>query len=67
MGRLDVPALVLAGGADGDLGPRAQRELNGAVYPRAEFTTLQGAGHLLPLERPAEVASAVRQSFSTGA
>ncbi|WP_380170839.1 alpha/beta fold hydrolase [Kineococcus sp. DHX-1] len=67
VGRLDVPALVLAGGADGDLGPRAQRELNGAVYPRAEFTTLQGAGHLLPLERPAEVASAVRQSFSTGA
>lgn len=67
VGRLDVPALVLAGGADGDLGPQAQRELNGAVYPRAEFTTLQGAGHLLPLERPAEVAAAIRQSFSTGA
>ncbi|MEZ0165071.1 alpha/beta fold hydrolase [Kineococcus sp. LSe6-4] len=67
VGRLDVPALVVAGGADGDLGPQAQRELNGAVYPAARFRTLDGAGHLLPLERPAEVAAAIRQSFSTGA
>ncbi|MEZ0492700.1 alpha/beta fold hydrolase [Kineococcus sp. TBRC 1896] len=67
VGRLDVPALVLAGGADGDLGPQAQRELNGAVYPAARFVTLDGAGHLLPLERPAEVAAEIRQSFSTGA
>jgi len=59
VGTLDLPALVVAGGADGDLGEAAQRELNGRVYPRAVHLTLPGAGHLLPLERPAEVADAV--------
>jgi pimeloyl-ACP methyl ester carboxylesterase len=62
VGVLDLPALILAGGADGDLGEDAQRELNGAVYPRATFVTLPGAGHLLPLERPREVAAAIRAS-----
>ena len=56
VGMLDVPALIVAGGADGDLGPDAQRELNGRVYPRAQHLVLDGAGHLLPLERPTEVA-----------
>lgn len=59
VGVLDLPALILAGGADGDLGPAAQRELNGTVYPRARFGTLDGAGHLLPLERPDDVATAI--------
>ncbi|KQO61422.1 alpha/beta hydrolase [Curtobacterium sp. Leaf261] len=59
VGTLDVPALIVAGGADGDLGPDAQRSLNGAVYPGARFLTLDGAGHLLPLERPDEVADAI--------
>lgn len=59
VGTLDVPALIVAGGADGDLGPDAQRADNGPVYPRAQFRTLDGAGHLLPLERPDEVASAI--------
>lgn len=59
VGSLDLPALIVAGGADGPLGEDAQRRLNGSVYPRATHLTLDGAGHLLPLERPAEVASAV--------
>lgn len=62
VGVLDLPALVVAGGEDGDLGASAQRDLNGAVYPRATFVTLPGAGHLLPLERPREVAAAIRAS-----
>jgi pimeloyl-ACP methyl ester carboxylesterase len=60
VGVLDVPALIVAGGSDGDLGESAQRELNGRVYPRAQLCVLEGAGHLLPLERPAEVADAIR-------
>lgn len=59
VGTLDLPALIVAGGADGPLGEDAQRRLNGTVYPRATHLTLDGAGHLLPLERPAEVASAI--------
>lgn len=60
VGVLDVPAVVLAGGSDGDLGESAQRELNGRVYPRARVQVLEGAGHLLPLERPDEVADVIR-------
>ncbi|WP_368499044.1 alpha/beta fold hydrolase [Herbiconiux sp. A18JL235] len=59
VGTLDMPALIVSGGADGDLGAEAQRELNGPVYPSARFETLAGAGHLLPWERPAEVAALV--------
>lgn len=59
VGSLDVPALIVSGGADGPLGADGQRTLNGPVYPRARFLTLPGAGHLLPWERPAEVASAI--------
>lgn len=61
VGRLDLPALVVAGGEDGDLGPGAQARLHGPVYPRARFVTLDGAGHLLPRERPDEVAALVRE------
>ncbi|MGN6325382.1 alpha/beta fold hydrolase [Pseudolysinimonas sp.] len=60
-GVLDLPALVIAGGEDADLGEEAQRAVNGPVYPRARFATLDGAGHLLPLERPDEVAAAIRR------
>ena len=56
---LDIPALIIAGGADGPLGPDGQRETNGPVYPQAEWLVLDGAGHLLPHERPVEVAAAV--------
>ena len=59
VGTLDIPALIVAGGADGDLGPAGQREHNLPVYPRARLEVLDGAGHLLPLERPAEVADAI--------
>jgi pimeloyl-ACP methyl ester carboxylesterase len=59
VGVLDLPALIVAGGADGDLGPDAQRRVNGPVYARARHLVLDGAGHLLPLERPDEVAEAV--------
>ncbi|WP_216819810.1 alpha/beta hydrolase [Frondihabitans sp. 762G35] len=61
VGILPVPALIVAGGSDGDLGLEAQRSLNGPVYPRAEFLTLDGAGHLLMLERTDEVAEAIRR------
>lgn len=59
VGALDVPAVILGGTDDADLGADAQVRLHGAVYPRARFVRLAGTGHLLPQERPAEVASAI--------
>ena len=56
VGTLDIPAVLVAGGADGDLNEEAQRRLNAPHYPRARIVSLAGAGHLLPWERPAEVA-----------
>ncbi|MCZ2495191.1 alpha/beta fold hydrolase [Xylophilus sp. Kf1] len=60
VGTLDLPALIVVGGEDGDLGETGQRETNARVYPRAKLVVEPGAGHLLPLERPAEVAAHIR-------
>lgn len=64
VGELDLPAVIVAGGADGDLGPDAQRQLNGPHYPRATFEVLAEAGHLLMLERAAEVATVIRRFWT---
>ncbi|PZF64245.1 hypothetical protein DEJ33_12540 [Curtobacterium sp. MCPF17_047] len=55
-----VPALVLAGAEDGDLGPDAQRELNLPHWPQGEFDVVPGAAHLLPWEQPRGVADRIR-------
>jgi pimeloyl-ACP methyl ester carboxylesterase len=60
-GTITLPALILAGGADGDLGENAQRRLNAPLYEGTEVLVLEGAGHLMPLERPLEVADAIRR------
>jgi pimeloyl-ACP methyl ester carboxylesterase len=59
VGTLDLPALIVAGGADGDLGEDGQRETNATVYPRAVIAVEAGAGHLLPLERAKEIAGRI--------
>lgn len=56
-----VPALVLAGAEDGDLGPDAQRELNLPHWTAGEFDVVPGAAHLLPWEQPDEVADRIRE------
>jgi len=55
-----VPALVLAGAEDGDLGPDAQRSLNLPHWSAGEFDVVPGAAHLLPWEQPDEVADRIR-------
>lgn len=59
VGNLAVPALIVSGAQDGDLGYPAQRHLNGATYLAAKFVTIEHAAHLLPIERPREVAAAI--------
>lgn len=64
VGILDVPALIIVGGADGDLGEDGQRATNAIVYPRADLSVEEGAGHLLPLERPTEVADKIARFWN---
>lgn len=59
VGALDVPAIVLAGEDDEDLGADAQPRLAAATFPRARFRRLARTGHLIAQERPAEVAAAI--------
>ncbi len=56
IGVLHTPALILSGAEDADLGEDAQRRLAAPHYASRRLVTLQDTGHLLPLERPAEVA-----------
>ncbi len=59
VGLLRTPALVVAGAEDDALGADAQRGLVTRAFARWRAATLAGAGHLLPVERPAEVAGLI--------
>jgi magnesium chelatase accessory protein len=54
--RVDVPVLLVAGGADRVV-PLAQQRAVAARLPDARLAVIRGAGHLVHEERPAEVAS----------
>ncbi|MEN0102682.1 MAG: alpha/beta hydrolase [Curtobacterium sp.] len=55
-----VPALILAGAADGDLGEDAQRTLNLPHWTTGELDVVPDAAHLLPWEQPDAVAERIR-------
>ncbi|HEV7204601.1 MAG TPA: aldolase/citrate lyase family protein [Jatrophihabitans sp.] len=57
---IDVPVLIVSGALDEVCPPARQDELL-AHCPRARLVTLDDAGHMAPLERPAEVAAALRR------
>ncbi len=65
VGRLRTPALLVAGGADGPLGPEAQFGAAAAHFENARVVVLDGAGHLLPLERPDDVARLVEEHLTS--
>jgi pimeloyl-ACP methyl ester carboxylesterase len=56
---IDLPVVVLGGEDDDDLGASAQPRLLDGVYPQARFVSLASTGHLLPYERPTEVAAEI--------
>ncbi len=56
VGVLQTPALIVSGGEDSGLGEPAQRRFAAPHYAHARYVTLPGAGHLLPMERPDELA-----------
>lgn len=53
------PALVLTGAAD-HLCPRDRHDLMHALMPQSRLVVVPGAGHLPPLERPAETLQALK-------
>lgn len=59
LAQVDVPAIVLAGAADRAVPAEVQRELS-AWIRNARFRVVSEAGHNVPVERPAEVITAVR-------
>lgn len=65
--QIAVPALIVAGADDGDLGEAAQRGLNLPLYPGARFATIDHAAHLMPLEQPEQVAALIRDLVEAAA
>lgn len=60
LGEIESPTLVIAGTADQLTPPRYARFLAEHI-PDTRWVLVEGAGHMVMLERPAEVAGAVRE------
>ncbi|MGU3667137.1 alpha/beta fold hydrolase [Methylobacterium sp. A49B] len=60
IGVLRTPALILAGSEDADLGADAQQALMAPHLAHHRRVTVDGVGHLLPLERPEILADQIR-------
>lgn len=59
VGTLNLPALILAGAEDGDLGAEGQRATNMRIYPKARLEIVPNCAHMLPMEAPDQVADAI--------
>ena len=64
IGVLRMPALVLAGAEDADLGPDAQAALTLPHLPNGRLVTVEGVAHLLPMEKPDELARLLGEPHS---
>ncbi|MCQ8279451.1 alpha/beta hydrolase [Acetobacteraceae bacterium KSS8] len=59
IGKLAIPALILAGAEDEALGSGIQQQQMMPHLTEARLETIDGAAHLLPLEKPAAVAALI--------
>ena len=57
IGTLLTPAIIVGGTEDEDLGIEAQSRLSLPHFRDARLAPLKGAGHLLPMERPDDIAT----------
>ena len=55
---IGLPVLAVAGSADRVVPPAGSAEI-AALIPGARFELLEGAGHMLPMERSADVADLI--------
>lgn len=58
-GVIDLPALIVAGSEDGDLGEDAQRRLNAPHYAHPRVEVVANAAHLIPYEQAEALAALV--------
>ncbi len=58
LGLVTCPTLIIAGELDGPNPPERQRLLH-ALIPRAQYVSVEGAGHLLSWEAPRELTAAL--------
>lgn len=65
VGTLPLPALILGGDQDEDLGAGAQPGLHAGTYPRASYVTVPDCGHLIALEQPSFLLSCVLDFIQT--
>ena len=65
LGEIDVPALVVVGSAD-RLTPVEYSHDLAEHISEAQIVIIEGAGHMVMLERPMEVAKAVRRFLTVG-
>jgi len=63
LSRIDVPTLLICGEHDAISPPAEMRGIAQAM-PQAKFVEIAGAGHMAPLEKPAEVNSAIAEFLS---
>ena len=63
IGVLEIPALIVSGAEDAALGEAAQHHAMTPHFVAPRVATLTGAGHLLPLERPTELATLIGETF----
>lgn len=57
--KIDVPTLIICGAEDA-IAPPAEMEGIAKAIPGAKYVSIAGAGHMTPLEKPAEVNAAIR-------
>jgi pimeloyl-ACP methyl ester carboxylesterase len=60
VGEIGVPALCVVGAQD-EMTPPRYSEYLALHIPAARFVVIEGAGHMLPLERPAEYNTALAE------
>ena len=63
--RVTVPALCVAGGAD-LAAPQAAIQAMADLIPRGSFAVLEGAPHMMQLERPEEFSALIRTHLQLG-
>jgi pimeloyl-ACP methyl ester carboxylesterase len=60
LSQLEIPALVICGEHDPISKPEEMRDI-AATLPQGRYVEIAGAGHMAPLEKPAEVNAAIRE------
>ena len=65
VGTLAIPTLILAGEKDSSLGAEIQERLTLPHFTNGQLTIIPGSGHLIPMEKPSELANCIKDFVTT--